>query len=189
MEILTRRFRLRDFTAADAAAFRAYHEDPRYRALYGDGIADAAPGLLQQFIAWAAEKPRRNFQFAVTEREAPGRLIGCAGLRQAGFAPGQAEFGLELAADQWGRYGCAIEVAAALLRFGFGTLALDCIHGVSVPGRVDRLAAWFGASAGKPGTAADGSVTQPWRIVQAQWAAHEARPRHAMTLERRRAKA
>ncbi len=62
MLIETNRFLLREFTMEDAPAFRAYHTDARYLALYGpeDAHPDHATGLVETFIAWAAEEPRRN---------------------------------------------------------------------------------------------------------------------------------
>lgn len=152
MELLTARYRLRDFTAADRSAFIAYHADPRM------GAPERPEALLDRFAAWAAERPRSNYQFAIVERQAPHGLLGCAGLRGA-------ELGIELAPPHWGLYRCAIEVTHALLRFGFDRLGLPAIHGVTTAGntRVARLARWFGAA-----VSADGEAVT-WRLTAAGW--------------------
>lgn len=58
-----------------------------------------------------------------------------------------AVLGLELSPDHWGRFGVAIEIAAALLEYGFSVLNLDTIIGATASGnsRVARIAHWFGA--------------------------------------------
>ena len=67
MEIVTKRFLLRDFIEADAPAFEAYHADPRSLEFYG--ADEAKPGhaqeLLEIFKNWAGEHPRSNYQLAI----------------------------------------------------------------------------------------------------------------------------
>jgi ribosomal-protein-alanine N-acetyltransferase len=67
MEILTKRFLLRDFREEDAAAFQEYHADARSSEFYR--VEEVKPGhalqLLETFNKWATEKPRRNYQFAI----------------------------------------------------------------------------------------------------------------------------
>ena len=67
MEMATKRFLLRDFSADDVSAFEAYHADPRSLKFYG--VEEVVPGhtkrLLETFGTWARESPRRNYQFAV----------------------------------------------------------------------------------------------------------------------------
>ena len=146
--INTPRYVFRDFEAADYAPFRAYHADSRYRALYGpdESAPDHADRLLEMFRAWAAERPRLNYQFAVSSRGEGSGLVGCAGLRQKGHEHGTAELGIELAPGYWGRYRTAIEIASGLLEFGFSTLGLAEIVGSTTSAnlRAARLAAWFG---------------------------------------------
>lgn len=128
--INTRRFALRDFTAADRVGFCSYHGDPRYRVLFGSAeVENGRPErLLSLFAEWAEERPRQNFQLAVVrgERET---LIGCCGLRRASANATTAEMGVELATDYWGRFAYAIEISAALIDFGFGNLGLSEIVG------------------------------------------------------------
>ena len=178
MEIVTRRFLLRDFNESDQPAFLAYHADPRSLAFYGPD--DAEPGhaqrLLETFKMWAAERPRRNYQLAIIQRKEPQILVGCCGLRSSGCEAGDAELGIELAPQYWGRYGYAIEVAVALCEFGFGDLGLERIYGgtVSANARIARLARWFGAVIAKtsagPAWMQDRGWTQiEWQITRAQW--------------------
>ena len=177
MELATRRFVLRDFRARDRRAFLAYHADPRYRALHGPDEADPAHAraLLQRFEQWAAERPRRNFQLAIVGRLS-GELVGCCGLRQADCKAGLAELGIELAPACWGRYGYALEVARALLAFGFCELGLQAIQGVTASGnpRVERLARWFGAAVSpavqaRPGCRRAAGTRSKWRVTREQW--------------------
>ena len=63
-----------------------------------------------------------------------------------------------------------------LLGFGFGTLGLDEVCGVTASGntRVTRLASWFGArvTATRPGPgwmAARGWQEVEWRVTRAEW--------------------
>jgi [ribosomal protein S5]-alanine N-acetyltransferase len=178
MEIITRRFRLRDFSEGDQAAFLAYHADPRSLALYGPEEADCSQlrGLFQTFRMWASERPRQNYQLAIIQRQEPQALVGCCGLRRASCDAGRAAFGIELAPTYWGRYGYAIEVARALLGFGFGDPGLQEIRGVTVSAnaRVARLVRWFGAVAiaTRPGPAwmhTRGWNQTEWQITREQW--------------------
>jgi RimJ/RimL family protein N-acetyltransferase len=180
MVIITRRFLLRDFTEADRTAFRAYHGDPRYLALYGPDEAGSghADMLLQTFEKWSREQPRRNYQLAVVRRKQPQTLVGCCGLRGVGSEPGggRAELGVELAPEHWGSYGYAIEVVRVLIDFGFAELGLDEITGVTTSANapVARVAAWFGATEieARPGPAwlrERGWHEVVWRVARARW--------------------
>ncbi len=179
MELITRRFLLRDFAEGDGPDFVAYHADPRTLSSRGREEPDAAEagGLLERFRAWALERPRRNYQLAVVRLTEPQSLVGCCGLRTDGCGDGKAELGIELAPTFWGRHGYAIEIARALLDFGFRDLGLDEIGGVSTNAniRVARLATWFGAVAAetRPGPdwmLARGWSETEWRIAREAWA-------------------
>ena len=178
MEITTRRFLLRDFVEADWPAFLDYQSDPRYLAFSGPEASspEHAAHLFETFQVWASEQPRLNHQFAIVRWEEPHSLVGCCGLRRAEQEGGKAELGIELAPDYWGRYRYAVEVGRALLTFGFGSVKLEVISGVTVSAnaRVARLAAWFGAEVvtTRPGPAwmAERGWSQvAWRITRAQW--------------------
>lgn len=173
MLITTRRFAIRDFTPADATAFLAYHADPRFRRRTGNEGAPPGQSLLDAFAAWADEKPRSNYQLAVVERNGEA-LVGCCGLREVRE---RAEFGIEMAPDFWGRHGVAIEIIGAMVAFGFGSLDLREIYGMTTDSnfRAARLASWFGAvevrrhprSGPVGGPGADAAVE--WRITRGAW--------------------
>jgi ribosomal-protein-alanine N-acetyltransferase len=161
---------LRDLTAEDAPPFIAYQTDPRYRAARGVGGVEPRD-LLDRFVRWQHEVPRRNYQLGIFEHRPAGTLLGCAGLRDIDLERGTAELGIELAPDHWGRHALALEVAAALLKTGFQRLELRALYGVTTSGnrRVARLASWFGA---EPIAESEGTVT--WRISHDLWLAKAA---------------
>jgi [ribosomal protein S5]-alanine N-acetyltransferase len=177
MEIVTKRFLLRDFIEDDAPAFEAYHADPRSLEFYG--ADEAKPGhaqeLLEIFKNWAGEHPRHNYQLAILQRKEPHILVGCCGLRSVDSEARKAELGIELAPNYWGRYGYAIEVMRALVEFGFGSLGLKEIYGgtVSANARIARLVGAFGAVAIARPTpawmAARGWSRIEWQITRQQW--------------------
>lgn len=185
MRIETRRFLLRDFDETDRSAFLTYQLDPRYRALYDRDTADAgnANELFDRFMAWQRHIPRQNFQVGIFERIS-GRLCGCVGLRRDGKPEGIAVLGLELAPDEWGRHGAALEVAGALIEYGFHALSLEAVVGDTASGnrRVERLARWFGATLegrreGPAWMKARGWEEVDWVLSRDAWAASPGRPR------------
>jgi RimJ/RimL family protein N-acetyltransferase len=171
MEIVTKRFLLRDFTKEDEPSFLAYHADPRYAEFCAP--EEVAPShtreLLRLFSQWAAERPRRNYQLAIVDRRNSQELIGCCGLRRKGHDSDQAELGIELAPRCWGRYAYAIEVASALIEFGFCDLGLKEIRGVSVSAnlRVARLAHRYGFVAVGTRPSPDWMYARGWS--QTEW--------------------
>jgi ribosomal-protein-alanine N-acetyltransferase len=174
MELPGRRITLREFEAADAPVFEAILDDPRHREHYGpdEGEAGHARRLVECFRAWACESPRRNYQLAVTLH---GALIGSCGLRGHGRPEGEAEFGLGLAADAWGR-GYGTEAARLLLDYGFGALGLREVVGVSVSAneRVNRLVARLGFTRagtrpGPPWMQERGWMYTEWRLEAGAW--------------------
>lgn len=118
---------LRDFTAADGPAILAYQRDPRYLRYYPwtERTAADARRLLQLFLDWQTEQPRRRFQLAIV-LAAEGRLIGSCGLRRNPQEDRTADLGYELNPDYWGR-GYATAAARALVNFGFRELELQRI--------------------------------------------------------------
>lgn len=177
MELITKRFLLRDFVADDLPAFVAYHDDPRSLEFYGE--AEAKPGhaqaLFKLFKSWAEEQPRRHYQLAIIERDETRSLIGCGGLRSDDADSGRAELGIELAPQYWGRYKYAIEAMQALVEFGFAQLGLKEIYGgtVSANNRIARIAKAFGAVAITRPTpdwmAARGWSPVEWQVTREQW--------------------
>ena len=185
MHIETPRFLLRDFLEADRQSFIDYQMDPRYQALYDwvDANAGRATTLFDLFNVWRQQNPRQNFQVGIFERTS-SRLCGCAGLRQAGKPEGTAVFGLELTPTDWGRYGVAIEVACALIEYGFHALRLHTITGDTASGnsRVEKLARWFGAAIvdcrdGPAWMRARGWKEVDWALSRDAWEASPGRRR------------
>ncbi|MDH3592126.1 MAG: GNAT family N-acetyltransferase [Planctomycetota bacterium] len=119
MKLTTARLVLRDPSPADAVALAAYQDDPRYLEHYPEPPDSDA--IIATACRWAREAPRVNFQFIVT---CDGAVIGCAGVRRAGHAPGAADLGIELAPAQWGA-GFAREALAALIEFARIELGVD----------------------------------------------------------------
>jgi [ribosomal protein S5]-alanine N-acetyltransferase len=178
MEITTKRFLLREFTDEDGPAFLAYQSDPRYAQFCAPGEVGVnhARELLRRFRQWAAERPRRNYQLAISDIRHPQELMGCCGLRCEGYGPDQAEMGIELAPRYWGRYAYAIEIASALIDFGFTTLGLSEVRGISVSAnsRVARLAHRYGfvAVGRRPGPEwmrARGWRHTEWQLRRERW--------------------
>ena len=177
MQLTTKRFLLRDFVADDLPAFEAYHADPRSSELYGpeEDNPELAGDLVRLFMAWSAEEPRLNYQFAIVRRD--GALIGCGGLRLRDAGPGRAELGVELAPEYWGRYGYAAEIMKGLVDFGFDDLGLTQIFGstVSANSKIARLVSAFGAVSVERSTpgwmVAKGWRQIEWQIDRGQWLA------------------
>jgi [ribosomal protein S5]-alanine N-acetyltransferase len=140
-------FLLRDFEETDRVAFISYQTDPRYAALYDFDPFDTgrAEDLFDLFQAWRRSQPRSNFQLGLFELRTD-KLCGCAGLRR--LDGDEAMLGIELAPGEWGRFGLALDAAAALLAFGFETLGLRRVVGDTASGnrRIEKLASRFGAS-------------------------------------------
>ncbi|MBD2104956.1 GNAT family N-acetyltransferase [Leptolyngbya sp. FACHB-261] len=172
MEIVTKRFLLRDFTQEDAPSFFAYHADPRYAEFCAPEEVELSHTreLLHLFSEWAIERPRRNYQLAIIDRRNSQELVGCAGLRCEGYGPDQAELGIELAPQFWGRYAYAIEVASALVEFGFRDLGLNEIRGISVSAnsRVARLAHRYGFIAIGTRPSPDWMCARGWSQIEWQ---------------------
>lgn len=177
MEIVTNRFLLREFVDSDIPGFKEYHSDPRSLEFYGPEASkpEHARELVALFQAWAAERPRLNYQLAVTQRKGSQALVGCCGVRCSGSEPGTAELGIELAPRYWGRYAYALEVLHALVAFGFNTLELSLIYGrtVSANSRISRLISALGATAvtlpAVDWMSDKGWAHIEWRMTRRQW--------------------
>jgi RimJ/RimL family protein N-acetyltransferase len=115
--------------------------DPRAREFYGpdEGLPEL-PALLETFLAWAAETPRRNWQLAVALREDSATVVGSCGLRRVHEEPDLADLGIDLAPALWG-LGYGTEAASAMLDFGFDALGLSAVRGrvVSANRRVEAM--------------------------------------------------
>ena len=132
MELTGQRILLREFAKTDVDALHAVHSDPRVSRYDTPevGTPEHARMLVEMFIQWANEDPRQNFQFAIVDLET-NALLGSCGIRRKSCPPDQAEFGIGIRSDWWGR-GIGQEAARAILRFGFSELDLHEVHGVAI---------------------------------------------------------
>jgi RimJ/RimL family protein N-acetyltransferase len=172
VEIRTRRFLLRDFVAEDVPDFEAYHNDPRSLE-YSPPEIDQGPQaveLVRMFMTWAIAEPRLNYQFAIVHRRPPNDLIGCGGIRSVDTESGEAELGLELAPQFWGRTRYAIEILYALANFGFRILGLQSIFGTAIDAnhRLGRLVSAFGATAVTIVPTPEWMVEKGWKQIRWQ---------------------
>lgn len=123
----TERLRLREFNEDDWDPVLAYQRDPRYLRYYPweDRTPEDARAFVEMFLNWRQEQPRHRFQLAITLKEC-GVLIGNCGLRRKPGNDWEADLGYELDPNHWG-HGYATEAAGAMVKFGFGELALERI--------------------------------------------------------------
>ena len=183
MHLTTDRLVLREYADADLPAFLAYQADPRAQAFYGpdDGDPAALATLVPLFRRWAAETPRRHYQLAIAPRSDPRALMGSCALRDVDPTRGEAQFGLELAPDWWGR-GLATEASRAMLDAGFGELGLRLVRGETVSAN-DRIGALLrrlgfreaGGRAGPDWMRARGGSYALWELGAADWVARGGR--------------
>ena len=130
VEIRTGRLVLREFSEGDLDDLLAYHADPRYGAFYApeERTVEHTRKLLDMFLGWAQEEPRRFYQLAITRAD---ELIGNCGVRKPVWDGSDAEFGIELNPEHWG-HGYAEEAARASLGFAFTELGVEVVRGQSV---------------------------------------------------------
>ena len=128
MEKLTERLRLREFTEQDVDAIAEFRKDPRYLEYYyrPPYTRKECVSFVDRCIGWSRERPRSNYQLAITDRSSDA-LFGDCGVRTE--VPGRkcGEVGYELSPAYWG-HGYATEAVRAMLDFGFEELGLDEIE-------------------------------------------------------------
>lgn len=167
MELTEGRILLREFVERDVSALLAIHADPRVLRYYAPELAthEHARMLVDMFINWANENPRANFQVAIVDRNS-NSLLGSCGVRRKGCGEGQAEFGIGIDANWWGR-GLAQEAAKLILRFGFTELGLREIRGVAVSENeaVKRFASRLGFSSGVPREGEPWMAERGWKAT------------------------
>lgn len=139
MELATSRLILREAEPDDALALASYQSDPRYREHNPEnpGAQSELPDaqrIVQLARLWATDFPRLNYQLIITLGPG-GSVIGCAGLRQAGYPPGEAEIGIELDPEYWGA-GYAREVLAALIEFARSQVGARRLWALTAPTNV-----------------------------------------------------
>ena len=127
MILATDRLLLREFVEDDWRAVLEYQSDARYLEYspWTYRTAEEVRGFVRGFVQWREERPRTNYQLAIT-LPAEGRLIGNCGIRMETAGSRQANIGYEIAPSYWGE-GYATEAARAIVGFGFGDLRLHRI--------------------------------------------------------------
>jgi len=131
----TDRLVVRPWEAGDLDAAFAMNRDPEVTRYLPDYMACAT---LDDARAWleariARHDPASGLGFWAAVEAESGAVIGGAVLDHAPIGGGnQVEIGYFFARLAWGK-GYATELAAGLLRYGFGTLGLDRIVAVIIP--------------------------------------------------------
>jgi [ribosomal protein S5]-alanine N-acetyltransferase len=123
-QLETERLIIREFKRSDLSSVQLYAEDPvvaRYMD-WGPNTERQTREFIDVAISFAKEKPRRNFEFAMTLKE-NGELIGGCGLRVVHSLNQTAEIGYVLNREFWKR-GFALEAANAVINYGFEDLKL-----------------------------------------------------------------
>ena len=128
----TERIALREFVAGDAADLTRLDSDPRVMRFINGGRPSTA-----EEIAAAMRRVPRNYRLYPglgtwrAERRDTGELIGWISLKYIPKTP-EIEVGYRFLHEAWGQ-GFATEGASALVRYGFETLGLYRIIGVTHP--------------------------------------------------------
>lgn len=133
----TGRFCIREFTEDDREPFVACHLDPvfsSYHLEHERGRAHAS-AVFDAFLAWQAENPRANFQFAVSPRDDPAGYIGNVGIRTRGLPPGEGELGIEFIPAWWQR-GAASEVMRRFVTWAQDSLRIRAFVAETAPGNL-----------------------------------------------------
>lgn len=128
-ELQTERLSLRDPVLSDVTALASYHSHELYLQHY-DQPPDTQ-SIIELAVDWASQNPRENYQLIV-EVVGGSKVIGCAGLRQVGCPINEAEVGVEIHPDHWGK-GYATETLVALVDLArrLGLLKLYALTNIS----------------------------------------------------------
>jgi len=127
--LATSRLVLREAQARDAPELAGHQRDCRYLEHYAE--PPDAVHIVERARQWASERPRVNYQLIIT-LAVEGSVIGCGGLRQAGYPPGEAEIGIEVHPDYWG-FGYAREALSRLIDFARDDLSLSQLSALTTP--------------------------------------------------------
>jgi RimJ/RimL family protein N-acetyltransferase len=132
MQLETERLIMREFREDDWPVVLAYQNDPLYLRYYHwtERTREDVQAFVEMFLSYQQERPRRNFQLALTLKD-NGQLIGNCGVRVNNPDLREANIGYELASAFWGM-GYATEAAREILRFGFAELDMHRIWAVTI---------------------------------------------------------
>jgi len=145
VQIKTERLLLRDFEIDDWQSVYDYMSNPAHKQYYHVpvGSEDNVKRLINEFIEWSQESPRKSYQLAIVLPD-EGRVIGSVALRVQDAELGEADLGVGLDPSEWNR-GYAVEAATRMLDFAFEELKLhrvsaECIaENESARRLVDRI--------------------------------------------------
>ncbi len=166
---------LREFSESDLEALLGYHADARFGEFYAaeEVAAERTRELLDLFLGWAREDPRRCYQLAITSSD---ELIGGCGVRKPVHDATDADFGIELNPEHWGQ-GYAEEAARASLGFAFRGLGVEVVRAESVSrnegaAKLVRKLGFVstGMRNGPPWMQSRGWQLQDWELGRAAWA-------------------
>jgi len=127
MEINTRNLHIREFKTSDLLPLTELRSTPKYIELipWENHSKDYSKKLFDDFMRWQSESPRIKFQLAICYQENMN-LIGTTGIRIKSINHREAEMGLCLSVDFWGK-GFAIDAGQEMLYFAFNELNLHRI--------------------------------------------------------------
>jgi len=134
MNLTTERLSLRRFTADDVELVHAWYGDPEVTRYLGGPKtrAEVEKMMASRILGYYDEHPGLGI-WATTER-ASGRTIGMHLLNHIHGEP-LIQTGYVLGSAFWG-HGYATEMALAVMRYGFETLRLERIHGLTTPDNI-----------------------------------------------------
>jgi RimJ/RimL family protein N-acetyltransferase len=131
-ELETARLRLRLFAPDDLDRLCEITRDPEVMRYIGHGHPLSREETQANLEKIMNGFRRRGYGRWALERRDTGALIGYCGL-----SSGNLEVGIELAyllaREEWGK-GCALEAGRAALRYGFETLGVNSIAGITLHG-------------------------------------------------------
>lgn len=125
----TSRLRLRMFRPDDLDAMCAITSDPEVMRYIGYGHTLTREETRVNLASIVAAFRRRGFGRWALELKETGGLVGYCGLSLGNEEAG-VELAYMLAREEWGK-GLALEAARASLRYGFETLRMDSIAGLT----------------------------------------------------------
>jgi RimJ/RimL family protein N-acetyltransferase len=133
MQLQTDRLLLRHWQPNDWVAVHEYAADLAVIAFmsWGPNSEAETKVYIDTSRAQYEERPQRDFELAVVEREGDA-VIGGASIHITSVENREAYIGYTLRHESWGR-GYATEIAQRLLRFGFGELHLHRIFATCDP--------------------------------------------------------
>lgn len=131
-QIETARLRLRMFSDDDLDAMCGITSDPVVMRYIGYGRPLTREETRDNLEMITTAFRRRGYGRWALERRDTGELAGYCGLSSGNPEVG-VEVGYMLARREWGQ-GLALEAARAALRYGFETLRMELISGLTLPG-------------------------------------------------------